>query len=133
MPTPLYIEIGLHYATKADDYRDGDFTAPAVREALRVQALRGVCEDCTAKLFPGNVEYDHRMPDALDGEPTLENCTVLCRACHKVKSAEDASNLARALRREANHIGARAPSRNPIPGGRDTPWKMTFARGAIRR
>jgi hypothetical protein len=42
MPTPLYIEIGLHYATKADDYRDGDFTAPAVREALLDFVSRGL-------------------------------------------------------------------------------------------
>jgi 5-methylcytosine-specific restriction protein A len=106
---------------------------PKKVRALAFKRCGGVCEDCTAKLFPGNVEYDHRMPDALDGEPTLENCTVLCRACHKVKSAEDASNLARALRREANHIGARAPSRNPIPGGRDTPWKKTFSKGWVWR
>jgi hypothetical protein len=34
MPSPLYIEIGLHYHARVNDYRDGDFSAPAVREAL---------------------------------------------------------------------------------------------------
>ena len=32
--TPLQIEMLLHYYSRADDYRDGDFSAPAVREAL---------------------------------------------------------------------------------------------------
>ncbi len=32
--TPLEIEILMHYACKADDYRDGDHSAPAVKDAL---------------------------------------------------------------------------------------------------
>lgn len=32
--TPLQIEILLHYHCCPGDYRDGDFAAPAVREAI---------------------------------------------------------------------------------------------------
>ncbi|TXH50484.1 MAG: hypothetical protein E6Q97_20305 [Desulfurellales bacterium] len=32
--TPLQLNILLHYYSCANDYRDGDFTAPAVREAI---------------------------------------------------------------------------------------------------
>lgn len=32
--TPLQIEILLHYYTRTDDYREGDFSAPAVCEAI---------------------------------------------------------------------------------------------------
>ena len=32
--TPLEIEIVLHYDTRANDYREGDFSFPAVRETL---------------------------------------------------------------------------------------------------
>jgi hypothetical protein len=32
--TPLQIEILLHYWSRAEDYRQGDFSAPAVREAI---------------------------------------------------------------------------------------------------
>ena len=32
--TPLQIEILLHYHSRADDYRNGNHSAPAVREAL---------------------------------------------------------------------------------------------------
>jgi hypothetical protein len=32
--TPLAIEILMHYHTRPGDYRDGDFSAPAVRELI---------------------------------------------------------------------------------------------------
>lgn len=32
--TPLKLEIALHYHCHSNDYRDGNFDAPAVREAL---------------------------------------------------------------------------------------------------
>lgn len=32
--TPLEIDIIMHYYCRADDYREGDFTAPAVRETI---------------------------------------------------------------------------------------------------
>lgn len=32
--TPLQLQILLHYYSHADDFRDGDFAAPAVREAI---------------------------------------------------------------------------------------------------
>jgi len=32
--TPLEIDILLHYYCRAVDYRDGDFSAPAVRSAI---------------------------------------------------------------------------------------------------
>lgn len=32
--SPLFIQIALHYYAHGDDYRDGDFSAPAVRAAI---------------------------------------------------------------------------------------------------
>ncbi len=37
--TPLEIGILLHYWTRTNDYRDGDFSAPAVRDTI--DAFRG--------------------------------------------------------------------------------------------
>lgn len=31
---PIEIEILIHYYTRADDYREGDFSAPAIREII---------------------------------------------------------------------------------------------------
>jgi 5-methylcytosine-specific restriction endonuclease McrA len=50
------------------------------------ERCKGLCEKCTAKLFPGHFDYDHIIPDGLGGEPTLENCQVLCDNCHEEKT-----------------------------------------------
>jgi 5-methylcytosine-specific restriction protein A len=96
---------------------------PRKVKALAFQRSGGRCEKCTARLMPSRIIYDHIIPDAIGGEPTLENCQVVCTTCDRPKTAADAGNLARALRREAAHLGARAPSRNPLPGGKRSPWK----------
>jgi len=45
------------------------------------------CENCGNILRPGNIEYEHLVPDGLGGEPTLENCGVWCRVpCSKNKT-----------------------------------------------
>lgn len=49
---------------------------------------KGLCEGCGVKLPVGGYHYDHDVPDGLGGEPTLENCRVLCLPCHKVKTIE---------------------------------------------
>jgi 5-methylcytosine-specific restriction endonuclease McrA len=70
------------------------------------------CECCGARLQVGRIHYDHIIPDALGGDPTLENCAVLCRGCHGVKTArEDVPRIAKAKRVRAKHIGADKPKR----------------------
>jgi len=86
---------------------------------VRVAAFKragGSCEGCTAKLYTGKFAYDHRIPDQLGGEPTLENCQVLCSACHGEKTAgQDVPRIAKAKRNEAKHLGARLRSRGFTP------------------
>lgn len=56
---------------------------------IKVAAFKradGKCEGCTARLYPGRYQYDHRIPDGLGGEPTLDNCQVLCDSCHSTKT-----------------------------------------------
>lgn len=75
------------------------------------QRSGGVCECCGAKLFPGNVHYDHELPDALGGEPALENCRVLCRACHGMKtSKQDVPAIAKSNRNRRKHAGIKKAS-----------------------
>jgi len=52
--TPLEIEILLHYYTRVDDYRDGDFSAPAVASAIgrfvnRLNLLETSSDDSAAR------------------------------------------------------------------------------------
>ena len=42
MATPLAIEIALHYQCRTGDYRDGDFSAPAVRQVIDNMVERGL-------------------------------------------------------------------------------------------
>lgn len=58
------------------------------------------CESCGIELKPGNIEYEHIVPDGLGGEPTLENCGVWCRSsCSKTKTHEqDNPRMAKADR-----------------------------------
>lgn len=68
----------------------------------------GHCEECTAKLMTGNVEYDHRIPCALGGSNELDNCVVLCKTCHLAKTTKaDVPRMAKAKRQRASHIGAK--------------------------
>src|SRR4051812_42415886 len=86
----------------------------------------GLCQMCFRPTDERGFDLDHHIPLAIGGEDVEDNLRPLCVPCHRLKTRGDVADIARAKRREANHIGARAPSRNPIPGGRRTPWKMTF-------
>ena len=48
---------------------------------------RGLCENCTKRLSPGDVFYEHLVPDGLTGQPTLENCGVYCKTCWATKTS----------------------------------------------
>lgn len=45
------------------------------------------CEGCHLRII-GRGQYDHDLADGLSGEPTLENCKVLCSKCHLRKTVE---------------------------------------------
>jgi 5-methylcytosine-specific restriction endonuclease McrA len=74
-------------------------------------ALRanGRCERCTARLT-GRYNYDHIIPDALGGEPTVENCQLLCKACHSEKTTKtDVPRIAKTKRQGRKHAGIKKP------------------------
>lgn len=80
---------------------------PAKIKVLAFKRAGGRCEGCGAFLVAGKSAFDHDNPDGLTGEPTLENCRVLCLACHGVKTGQDITNIAKAKRRERRHMGIR--------------------------
>lgn len=95
--------------------------------AVRVAAFeraQGRCEHigpdghpCQKKLYPGEFHYDHIIADSIGGEPTLDNCQLLCRAHHAVKTETvDTPRAAKTKRMRDKHIGAK-PKR-PWPKGR---------------
>lgn len=102
------------------------------KQAVRVAAFeraQGRCEHvdeagerCNKKLYPGDIHYDHIIADSIGGEPTLDNCAVLCRAHHAVKTATlDTPRAAKTKRIHAKHIGAK-PKR-PWPSRPFSAWR----------
>jgi 5-methylcytosine-specific restriction protein A len=101
-------------------------------KALAFQRADGRCEECGFRLTVGKYHYDHANPDGLTGVNDLGNCRVLCVACHREKTREDVGNIAKAKRRYAKDIGAKA-SRNPMPGGRSSKWKRKLSGEWVER
>lgn len=96
-----------------------EFSKAVQREAYKRAADRceGILDNgrrCPCELQTGRFQYDHVNPDGLTGGPTLENCQVLCTPCHKAKTARDKGDIARAVRRQDNHLGVTDPHRRRL-------------------
>lgn len=89
-------------------------------------------ERCGARLTVGKFEYDHDLPDWLGGEPTIENCRVLCVGCHDEKTKADRARIDKTKRQRDRHIGARMPPKRIMPGSRRSPFKQKIG-GTVER
>lgn len=88
----------------------------AYTKAQAALRANGRCEECTARLGDGGFHYDHIIPDAIGGEPTLENCQVLCLTCHRAKTTKrDIPRAAKTKRQHRGHVNARASKRRWYP------------------
>lgn len=68
------------------------------------------CERCRAILVIGKYRYNHRIPDALGGQPTLENCEVLCIGCDSEQTYKtDIPAIAKSRRIRKREAGVRKP------------------------
>lgn len=85
-----------------------EFTRKIMSAAIK--RAGGKCEKCSAALKPREAEVDHILPDILGGEPVLANAQVLCKPCHKEKSADDIRRARKADRQGDKAIGAVRPS-----------------------
>lgn len=78
----------------------------------RTEAIKradGKCQKCSAVLKSGEAEVDHILEDQFGGEPTLANAQVLCKPCHKVKTAERVRMMRKADRQGDKASGAVRP------------------------
>lgn len=88
---------------------------PRVVMRLAFERAKGHCEKCSAHLYAGKFQYDHVIADSIGGKPTLENCQVLCSACHGEKTAKlDTPRAAKTKRQGDKHIGAMPRSRSSL-------------------
>ena len=92
------------------------------------QRAKGCCELCNSgvKLLVGDIFYDHRIPDGLGGEPTLENCQVLCRSHHDIKTRKaDVPAIAKSKRIRMREAGIK--KRSTFRGWRKMNGDLVFA------
>lgn len=81
------------------------------------------CEKCGTALEPGRFALDHVVPDGLGGEPTLENCMVLCSPCHTEKTErQDKPVMRKADAQRDAHWNIKTPRRK-IPSPPRAPKK----------
>lgn len=109
---------------------------PAKIKLAAWDRANGKCEgkNCGAKLFPGHVHYDHVIPDRLGGDPVLDNCAVLCTACHGVKTrTKDIPAIAKSKRVRRHHAGIKKFQRRPLPGTKASGWKHKMSGEWVRR
>jgi 5-methylcytosine-specific restriction enzyme A len=86
-----------------------EFSKQVKRDALRRAAGKCENETCGA-LFGVKFHFDHDIADGLGGEPTLENCKVLCHACHDEKTRKhDVPLIAKTKRIQDRHNGIKKP------------------------
>lgn len=75
----------------------------------------GKCEACKANLKPSEGEVDHILPCELGGEPTIANGRLICRPCHKEKTATDIRAIRKSDRQRDKDNGAIKP-KGAVPG-----------------
>jgi 5-methylcytosine-specific restriction protein A len=88
---------------------------------VKRDALKRAAKCCEACGFPFGVKFhfDHDIADGLGGEPTLDNCKVLCHACHADKTTKhDVPLIAKVKRINDKHNGIRTTTSRPMPGSR---------------
>lgn len=111
-------------------------TRRAISTKARValfQAAGGICHICQGRITVGEAwEVEHIIPLALGGDDHGANLQPAHVKCHRVKSSEDATNTARAKRREAKLLGAKV-SRTPMPFGKRSPLKKRMDGSVVRR
>lgn len=104
---------------------------PAKVKVAAFQRANGACEICGARLSVGKFRYDHQLPDALGGEPTLENCVVRCLPCDKPKTAADITRIRKSDRQRNAHLGIRPKSK--FPCSKDSPYRKKLDGSVVRR
>lgn len=98
---------------------------PKAVKIAAFQRSNGHCEcGCGVKIIAGDgPEYDHRVPVALGGDNSLENCLVKRKRCHLKKTIEQRPAIDKARRGHEKRINARPKHSRPLPGSKASGWK----------
>lgn len=106
---------------------------PRKVKVIAFNRCHGNCEICSNRLTSGHIIYDHKIPWEISRDSSVGNCQCLCSTCDAPKTAADQTTIAKSNRVRDRHIGARNPSRHPLPGGRRSPFKFKVGGGIVNR
>lgn len=111
-----------------------EFPKQVKRDALRRAAGKCEAPNCGV-LFGVKFHFDHDIADGLGGEPTLENCKVLCHVCHNEKTTKhDIPLIAKTKRISDKHNGiSGSRSKFQSAGFRKASPQRTASRPIVRR
>lgn len=81
-----------------------------------LKRFNSICHMCSQSIQPAQPwEVSHDIPLELGGADDATNWKPAHKTCHREHTAKvDQPAIAKAKRREADHLGATAPSANPI-------------------
>lgn len=91
-----------------------------------IERAGGKCEKCGAVLKVAEGEVDHILPAEFGGEATPANGQLLCRVCHREKTARDVRRIRKSDRQRDRHLGAMKPSARGLkkPEGYRFDWSL---------
>ena len=111
-----------------------DQAIPARVRARVFERCGGICHITGRKIVPGDLwDLDHITPLADGGEHRETNLAPALKDAHIAKTSAENTQRAIERRKRAKHIGAKPPSRNPLPGGKASGWKRTMDGRTVRR
>lgn len=105
---------------------------------MRLQVFEragGLCDICGGKIHAGDRwENSHRIPLEAGGPDDETNWFPAHYKCHRDQTAKiDIPLVAKLKRISASHKGAKAPSRNPLPGSKASGWRRKMDGTVVRR
>ena len=106
-----------------------------LQRAAIFDAHNGLCHICGEKIDGTREawELEHIIPYALMRDDSDENLAPAHVSCHRAKTRKDKGDIAKSNRVRAKHFGAKAPSRFPLPGGRNSKFKKKIGGGVVAR
>ena len=103
---------------------------PSLSRELGAIRLYVYCAMCDTPTF-GSYHLDHVVPLQLGGSDDGANLQPLCFPCHRIKTAKDLSDIARAKRLAGET--RQGPSKTPLPFGRGSKLKKKLNGKVIER
>ncbi len=101
-------------------------------KAKAAERAAGKCQKCGLPFNGRRPHFDHILPDALGGEATLANCSVLCEPCHAEKtSKEDVPRIRKADRQKRSALGIKRDGQKIASRGFPTSEKKREPKQAL--